>query len=221
MAIARKRGTYSVPDVIDVTNDDDDCDDNEDVAAEESTTSPVTMPSVLLSSPEAVSGGANTVTTAASSMQDDEDSCDGLLRNLRKTQKQASVYKHVKKKVKMEDDGLYKAAFKAATTLAAAKINSDSSRSMDSVDVICDKFNEEYGLAKEGTNRRLLARATVYRAVEDGLAGKSPKKKGPAPKIPDKLLQVVALHAEMCQVGSEGELRGRDIKRCFSIRNAA
>ena len=54
VAIARKRGTYSVPDVIDVTNDDDDdCDDNEDVAAEESTTSPVTMPRVLLS-PEAV-----------------------------------------------------------------------------------------------------------------------------------------------------------------------
>ena len=147
MAIARKRGTYNVPDVIDITNDDDDCDDNEDVAAEESTTSPVTMPSVLLS-PEAVGGGANIVTTTAASMQDNEDSCDGLLRYLRKTQKQASVYRHVKKKVKMEDDGHYKAAFKAATTLAAAKINSDSSRSMDSVDVICDKFNEEYGLAK-------------------------------------------------------------------------
>ena len=67
MAAARRRGTYSVPEVIDFTAIDDDeeedhnADEEEDVAAvgEDSTTSPVTMPSVLLS-PVAAVGGETT-----------------------------------------------------------------------------------------------------------------------------------------------------------------
>ena len=144
MAAARRRGTYSVPEVIDFTsnNDDDgsDCDDDEDVAAvgEDSTTSPVTMPSLLLS-PVAV-GGANVMTTA--SMQED---ISGIPKS-RKTGRQASAERYMKKKIKVEDDDLYKTAFKAATTLASEKINIDSSCSQDSVRLICDRLNQEYGL---------------------------------------------------------------------------
>jgi hypothetical protein len=43
-------------------------------------------------------------------------------------------------------------------------------------------------------------------------------KRGPAKKIPDILLDVVACHTGVSQVGDGGELRGRDIKR---IMNAA
>jgi hypothetical protein len=38
-------------------------------------------------------------------------------------------------------------------------------------------------------------------------------KKGPPIKILDALLEVVAVHTEVCQVGEAGELQGRDIKR--------
>jgi hypothetical protein len=36
-------------------------------------------------------------------------------------------------------------------------------------------------------------------------------KKGPAPKIPEKLMVLVAAHANVCQVG-DGELKGKDLK---------
>jgi hypothetical protein len=43
--------------------------------------------------------------------------------------------------------------------------------------------------------------------------GESPLKRGPAPKIPDILIDVVVSHTEVSQVGEGGELRGREIKR--------
>jgi hypothetical protein len=49
--------------------------------------------------------------------------------------------------------------------------------------------------------------------VKAGHVGVSPLKRGPPPKIPDILLDVVATHLEVSQVGNGGELRGRDIKR--------
>ena len=49
--------------------------------------------------------------------------------------------------------------------------------------------------------------------MRDGRADESPLKQGPLPKIPDILLEVDALHAEVSQVGEGGELRGRDIMR--------
>ena len=57
-----------------------------------------------------------------------------------------------------------------------------------------------------------LTRSTIYQAAKDGLAGMSPKKRGPPPKIPDTLLQALATHAEVCQVG-DGELKGKDLQR--------
>ena len=41
---------------------------------------------------------------------------------------------------------------------------------------------------------------------------RSPAKKGPPPKIPDILLEIVATHAQVSQC-SDGEMRGREIKR--------
>ena len=41
-------------------------------------------------------------------------------------------------------------------------------------------------------------------------------KRGPAPKIPDILLDVTSMHAEVSQVGEGGELRRRDLKRMLN-----
>ena len=41
----------------------------------------------------------------------------------------------------------------------------------------------------------------MYRAYKGGIAGISPKKKDPAPKIQHEFLTMVATHAEVCQVG--------------------
>jgi hypothetical protein len=48
--------------------------------------------------------------------------------------------------------------------------------------------------------------------VAKGNAGQSPKKRGPSLVLPPVLVQVVAAHTEVSQLG-EGELRGREIKR--------
>ncbi len=59
-----------------------------------------------------------------------------------------------------------------------------------------------------------MAQSSVYQVAKLGLAGTILKKKGPAPKIlTRKFLEVVATHAEVCQV-CNGKLRGRDLK-CF------
>jgi hypothetical protein len=72
-----------------------------------------------------------------------------------------------------------------------------------------DGLNIEFCL--DGTKR--LARSTVYPATKDRLAGCSPtKQKGPAPKTQNKFLDLVATHAEVCQVG-DGMLKGKDLER--------
>ena len=73
---------------------------------------------------------------------------------------------------------------------------------------MCQRLNKAFGL----DGKKQLSRSTVYRACKEGLAGTSPRKKGPAPKIPDKFLKMVATHAEVCQVG-DGELKGKDLRR--------
>jgi hypothetical protein len=79
----------------------------------------------------------------------------------------------------------------------------------ESVLNICLRLNKAYNL----DGKRQLTRSTVYQATKDGLAGVSPKKKGPPSNIPAKLLEVlVKTHAEKCQVG-DGELKCLDVKR--------
>ena len=63
--------------------------------------------------------------------------------------------------------------------------------------------------SKQASENRLKSKQTK---VEDGIAGTSPKKNGPAPKIQHEFLETVATHAEVCQVG-DGELRGKDLRR--------
>jgi hypothetical protein len=73
---------------------------------------------------------------------------------------------------------------------------------------MCQRLNKVFGL----DGKKQLLRSTVYRACKEGLAGTSPRKMGPAPKIPNTFLKMVATHAEVCQVG-ECELKGKDLKR--------
>jgi hypothetical protein len=116
--------------------------------------------------------------------------------------KQASLARLDAKQLKVEYEGRFKAAFKDATNLLAAGKTGEPVQSM------CLRLNKEFNL----DGKHQLKRSTVYQAAKDGLAGTSPKKKGPEPKIPSKFLKVVATHAEVCQVG-DGELKGRDVKR--------
>ncbi len=64
--------------------------------------------------------------------------------------------------------------------------------------------------------RKKLSKSTLYRAVRRGHAGASPLKRGPVPRIPDILVDVVVTHTEVSQVGDGGELRGRDIKKLIN-----
>ena len=125
-----------------------------------------------------------------------------IRKKTRCSPKQASIARLDAKRLKMDYEGRYKAAFKDATNLIAAGKTSEPVKSM------CLRLNKEFNL----DGKRQLTRSTVYQAAKDGLAGTSPKKKGPASRIPEKFLKVVATHAEVCQVG-DGELKGRDLKR--------
>jgi hypothetical protein len=108
----------------------------------------------------------------------------------------------------------FKNAFKEGTDLLSQRItrsNQDTAApSSLSVDKLVADLNQKYNLV-EGNKK--LSKTTLYRAVRHGKVGESPMKRGPAPKIPDVLLEVTSLHAEVSQVGEGGELRGREIKR--------
>jgi hypothetical protein len=119
----------------------------------------------------------------------------------RRSPKQASEYRLQAKRTKVEYHDRYKAAYKDATNTMVAKTG-------ELVGAMCERLYKAYNL--DGKKR--LAQSTVYQANKDGLTGTSPRKKGPPPKIPHKLLQMVALHAEVCQIG-DGELRGKDLRR--------
>ena len=108
-------------------------------------------------------------------------------KKTRRSSKQVSIALLADKRSQADYDLRYKAAFKDATNLVAGKTSGESVQST------CSRLNNAYGL-----NGKKLTRSTVYQATKDGLAGTSPKKKGPRSKIPDKLLEVVATHAEVC-----------------------
>ena len=93
-------------------------------------------------------------------------------KRTRRSSKQASEYRLKSKQTKVEYDNRYKAAFKEATNLIAEKTTEEP------VGAMCQRLNKAFDL--DGKNR--LAWSTVYRAYKDGIAGTSPKKKGPAPK---------------------------------------
>jgi hypothetical protein len=76
------------------------------------------------------------------------------------------------------------------------------------VDNIVAELNQKYHLV----DGKKLCKSTLYRTVCHGKAGESPMKRGPAPKIPEVLIDVATLHTEVNQVGKGRQLRGRDIK---------
>lgn len=126
-------------------------------------------------------------------------------RRSRRSPRQASEVKLDAKIAKDDLNNRYSLAFKEATLL----LSSSRDRKLETADEIILRLNNEHSL----TNTcKKLAKSTVYRAVAKGNAGQSPKKKGPSSEIPPILMQVVAAHTEVSQLG-EGELRGREIKR--------
>jgi hypothetical protein len=122
-------------------------------------------------------------------------------KRTRLSPKQASVYRLQTNRSKTDYDIRYKAAFKDAINLVAANTG-------EPVKAICERLNKAFNL--DGKKR--LARSTVYKATKCGLVGVSPMKKGPAPKIPERFMALVATHAEVCQVG-DSELKGKDLRR--------
>ena len=137
-----------------------------------------------------------------------------ILVTRRRSAKQASEARLEAKIQRAEYDCRYKLAFKAATDLLHRRRHENEN------DIICELFgsvkglvvhlNEKYNL----NGKRKLSVTTLYRAIRLGKTGQSsPSKRGPTPKIPNILLDVVASHSEVSQVGNGGELRGRDIKR--------
>jgi len=144
----------------------------------------------------------NTNLSSCRSVASSSQQSSSTTKKSRKSPKQASAARLEAKQLKLEYEGRYKMAFKDATNLVARNANGEPVQS------ICERLNKEFKL----DGKKQLSRSTVYQAAKDGLAGTSPKKKGPPSKIPVVLLEVVATHAEVCQVG-DGELKGRDLKR--------
>jgi hypothetical protein len=197
--VCRERGTYDAlvrraPGkeglIIDTSICHDDGDDLRDV-------SPLTKNS---------SSSTESTTASTTFNKSQESASQSTRKPSRRTPKQASAARLDAKRLKLDYDGRYKAAFKDATNLVAA--GTAGNKTGEPVHSICERLNRDFNL----NGKKKLARSTVYHAAKLGLAGTSPKKKGPAPKITHKFLEVVATHAEVCQVG-DGELRGRDLKR--------
>jgi hypothetical protein len=197
---ARKKGTYNeeirraeekkIGAVIEIMDND---------SASSGNISPVTMTTATTTSS---SSGAAAGNTAISSMSSE------LRKRPRQSSKQASVAKLNAKRAKLDYDTRYKAAFKDATNLVAAGAASQSTTTSEPVQKICDRLNRDFKL----DGRKRLARSTVYQAAKDGLAGMSPKNRGPASKIPRNFMKLVATHSEVSQVG-DGELKSKDFKR--------
>lgn len=207
----RKNGTYNVllrnaeekrrigNLIVDITSDDD-----------EDAVSPITMDTTSSSSMTTMSVVSVAVDSLSQSQQ--KSSSSSSSSSIKKpgvsrlSSKQVSVALLEAKRTRLDYDERYKAAFKDATNLVAE--NHGRKRS-EPVQSICTRLNLEYNLV-QGSKR--LKRSTVYQAAQDGLAGTSPKKRGPAPKIPMVLLEVAATHSQVCQAG-DGELKSKDMKR--------
>ena len=115
----------------------------------------------------------------------------------------------------MDYDGRFKAALKDATNLVVANSGINGTEPVQS---ICTRLNLDYALVSP----KRMKRSNEYQgAAQDGLAGTttSPKKRGPAPKIPMVLLELTATHAQVCQAG-DGELKSKDVKRLIGASMA-
>jgi hypothetical protein len=137
-------------------------------------------------------------------------------RRSRKSSRQASEARLDDKMRREEVRRQYSLAFKEATMMLSerrctAKKLSISNR--ETADQMILRLNEKHRLLPTREGTRKLVKSTLYKAIARGNAGKSPLKKGPTVRIPSALLEAVAVHAEVSQVSTDGELRGKDIKR--------
>ena len=192
------------------------CCTNEDDEDDVTNTSPLTTSSADTFAPLPSSKGTTTMASTNNDIGPEEGHGQKTKRT-RKSARQASEARIDEKEAKQCLNQRYSSAFKDATFMMSSMSSectiggpgTASSESLLTTEKIISQLNELYNL--NGTKKK-LARSTIYRALARGDIGKSPLKKGPPIKIPDALLEVVAVHTEVCQVG-EGELRGRDIKR--------
>ena len=191
--------------VVDITGDDDDND----------ALSPITMDSTasLATSSNSIAVVGSSVSQQQSHSKSQQQSLSSSSSTIKKkagvsrlSSKQVSASLLEAKRTRLDYEGRYKAAFKDATNLVAENRGRKGSEPVQS---ICTRLNLEYNLV-QGSKR--LKRSTVYQAAQDGLAGTSPKKRGPEPKIPMVLLEVSAAHCQVCQAG-DGELKSKDVKR--------
>jgi hypothetical protein len=104
-----------------------------------------------------------------------------------------------------------KLVFEEAVTLVAGAVA--NTYPAEPVKDICDRLNAKYGLGI-GACEKVLTRSTIYQAqaAKDGMAGPSPKKRGPQPVIPDTFMKAITTHSQVCQVGN-GELKSKQIQR--------
>ena len=161
------------------------------IATEEDPVSPLTTPTTnsFMSSE-----GSSNVSSAS-----------GGRSRIRKTPKQATQDRIDTKAASSKFSKRYSAAFKEATRLISSGCHDET------VEKLIHNLNVKYDLIANG--KKKLAKSTVYRAIAKGISGKSPLKMGPPPIVPSFLVETAAVHAEMCQVGKEGELKSVDIKR--------
>jgi hypothetical protein len=175
-------------------------DEDEDNGSKATNISPLTLTTTTTLSSE------ESLTTHASSTAGGRGRMNKNKRS-RLSPRQASEARLKNKEARDSLNQRYSEAFKEATTILMSSKRKDTKQTADQ---ILQHLNETHDLI--GT-AKTLSRSTVYRAAANGLIGKSPMKKGPPAKIPSALLEVVAVHAEVCQVGNQGELRGREIQR--------
>jgi hypothetical protein len=145
-----------------------------------------------------------TSTTAPAPPEPRSSNKENLNRKPRRSSRQTSYARLQEKRDGLEYSRNFKAAFKEATNAAA-----NPNGSTESVACLVTRLNKKYNL----DGKRRLSRSTIYRAVQQGHVGQSPCKMGPPPSIPDVLMDALAAHSEVSQVGNGGELRGRDFKR--------
>ena len=119
----------------------------------------------------------------------------------------------------------YQNAFKLATKDVAA-VQSGTLNNI-TYQAIVDKYNKQFNLDGHGQEssqeKRKLNLLTLTKSVDKGIIGCYPKKKGRKEKIDCDFVRLVALHANMEQVGFFGEKIWGSKSNCQSqhIRNRA
>ena len=145
-------------------------------------------------SPDKVPKTAKTITTRSTSLQ-----ANAKIRNEQSSKECRDVR--------------YKSAFKAAT-LELSELKKKGL--IPNYASIIAKYNKQFNLDGDGKQlsreKKMLNKSTLKRAMSKGIIGESPKKKGKPAKIDRDYLRLVALHANMEQIGTRGEVGPVELK---------